>query len=289
MKKLAGLCVVACLCVCGGAVVAQDGMSEAQMPPPKVLVIEREMIKPGRSGAIHEKSELAFVNAAKAAKWETHYVAATSLSGQPRAIFLFGYPSFEAWEKDNAAVDKNAVFSAAIDKASMADGELQTQYQQSVFTLNPESSLRAVDAVHARYFEITQFRVKPGHRQEWMELVKLYRNAYEKAAPAAHWAFYDSYYGENNGGYYLIITPMKSLSEDDQSMGDSKKVEETLGPDGMKRVAELTAACLESSESNLFQISPKMSYPAAEWIKADSFWAPKTMTAPMKKAPAATP
>ena len=59
--------------------VAQD-MTGAVMPPPKVLVIEREFVKPGRSGALHEKSESAFVNAFAAAKWPTHYLAAESLS-----------------------------------------------------------------------------------------------------------------------------------------------------------------------------------------------------------------
>jgi hypothetical protein len=40
---------------------------------------------------------------------------------------------------------------------------------------------------------------------------------------------------------------------------------------------------VESTQTNLYSMNPKMSYPAAEWIKADSFWAPKMETAGMKK------
>ena len=269
--------------------VAQDVNTDAVMPPPKVLLIMREYVKPGKAGAIHEKSEAAFVNAVKAANWPTHYVALNSMSGRSRALFLMGYPTFEAWEKDNQATEKNAALTTALDKASLNDGELLSEYDQGVFTLDTENSLRTGDAVHARYLEISSYRIKPGHRKDWMDLVKIYHDTFEKSVPDAHWALYESYYGADNGGVYLVISPMKSLAEDDASMGDGKKLQEALGPEGMKHVSELTAACVESTQTNLFSMNPKMSYPAAEWIKADSFWAPKMETAGMKKPAGGSP
>src|SRR3979409_546583 len=71
--------------------------------PPKILVIGREYTKPGRAGAAHEKTESAFVQAMKRAKWPTHYLAVESLSGKSRALFLTGYDSFAEWEKDISA------------------------------------------------------------------------------------------------------------------------------------------------------------------------------------------
>src|SRR5712664_3428914 len=50
--------------------------------------------KPGKSGAAHERTESAFVQAMKRAKWPTHYLAVESLSGKSRALFLTGYDSF---------------------------------------------------------------------------------------------------------------------------------------------------------------------------------------------------
>jgi hypothetical protein len=145
-------------------------------------------------------------------------------------------------------------------------------------------SLRAnVDIAHMRYFEISQFKVRPGHEKDWSDLVKMYKSGFEKAVPNAKWAVFESMYGAENGGLYLVINPMRSLAEVDASLGDSKKFEAALGEAGMKKLSELTAACLEWSQTNLFQFNPKMSYPAEEWIKADpGFWKP-TMTAAMKK------
>ncbi len=56
---------------------------------------------------------------------------------------------------------------------------------------------------------------------------------------------------------------------------------------GRRKFRELTAACVESQQTNLFSFNPKMSYPDDAWVKADPFWKPKAAAAaPAKKAPA---
>jgi hypothetical protein len=284
MKKLTGVSAGLCLIVTG--LVTGLGVAAAQeMPgPPKVLVIQREMLKPGRAGNTHLKTESAFVQAMTAAKWPTHYLAAESQSGESRAIFLIGYPSFAAWEKDNADMAKNATLTAAFDRASLADGEQLTGFSTGVYVYREEMSLRAnVDIPHMRYFEISQFKVRPGHEKDWSDLVKMYKSGFEKAVPNAHWAVFESMYGTQNGGLYLVFNPMKSLAEVDASLGDGKKFEAAMGEDGMKKLSELTAACVEWTQTNLQQFNPKMSYPAEEWIKADpEFWKPQ-MAAAVKK------
>jgi hypothetical protein len=288
MKNLAGLCAGLCLFVSGVGFVAAQNAPAAMAGPPKVLVIDREYTKPGKSGASHEKTESAFVNALAAAKWPTHYFAATSMSGRPRALFFFGYDSFAAWEKDNHDMMKNAALSATLDRANVADGELLDEITQSVFVYDPELSLHPGDITHDRYFEIYNYKVKPGHRAEWLELVKLYQDGYANI-PNANWAVFESQYGEDNGGVYIAVSKMASLAEDDANMNDDKKFAAALGSEKMKKLRELTAACIESEQTNLFEFNPKMSYPPDEWIKADPFWKPKAAAPAPKKAAPATP
>jgi hypothetical protein len=270
------------------AMVGQDGQAADAMGPPKVLLIDREFVKPGKDGAMHEKSESAFVNAVTAAKWTSHYFAAKSMSGTPRALFFFGYPSFEAWEKDNKEMEKNPALGAALDRASVADGDLLSEFDQGVFVYDPDLSLHTGSIVHARYFEISSYKVKPGHRAEFTELVKLYMKGYAGIANA-NWATFESYYGAENGGLYIAISKMTSLAEDDASMGDDKKFAAAISAGEMSRVRELTALCIESQQTNLFAFSPKMSYPDPEWIKADPFWKPKAAAPAAKKPAPATP
>ncbi len=287
MKKRIGSWLMLCLLVGSAGRLVAQASADGVMPPPKVLVIFREFIKPGKSGAPHQKTESAFVQAMTAAKWPTNYLAVDSMSGAPRSLFLTGYDSFEAWEKDNKAIEKNATLAAAFDRAAVADGDLLTSTDGSAVVYREEYSLRAnVNIAQYRYFEISRFVVRPGHEKDWDDLVKMYIDGYGKASQNARWATYSSMYGSANGGVYIVFTPLKSLAEVDGEIADGKKFEAQLGPDGMKKLAELTAACLESSATNLFSFSPKLSYPAAAWVNTDpGFWKPKAPA----KAPEAKP
>jgi len=262
--------VLACCCV-----TAAQEKSQANYIP-KVLQITREYTKPGRAGNVHEAAESAFVQAATRAKWPTHYLAMTSLSGKQRALFLTSYASLEAWEKDTAAVAKNPTLSAALDAASVADGEQLDSIDQAVFVFNEEMSLRPVaDLSQMRFMELSIYRVRPGHEREWSEAVKMVKAAYEKGVPGSHWGVFNQVYG-GEGGSYLVLTSRKTLAEVDHGFQvEDKQFEAAIGADGMKKLDELIAASVESSLHQLFSFNPHMSYVADEWIKADpDFWKP---------------
>jgi len=245
----------------------------------------REFVKPGKSGTVHDKAESAFVQAYSRAKWPTNYLGMTSLSGKSRALFFTFYESFEAWEKDVAATNKNAALSAALDRASVADGELLDSIDQNVFVYRSEFSLRPKygDVGHRRAMEISVYHVRPGHYEEWSELVKMVVATYEKSIPDAHWACFNNAYG-GEGGTYIFITALKSASEIDASFQQDKQFEAAMGEDGLKKLGQLEAASVDSFEHQLFEFNPKMSYVSDEWIKADpDFWKPKAA------APAAKP
>src|SRR5271165_1995361 len=88
MKRYIGLWLMVALLAGGAATVVAQAGGDGVTPPPKVLVVYREFVKPGKSGAPHQKTESAFVQAMTAAKWPTHYLGMDSMSGQPRASSL---------------------------------------------------------------------------------------------------------------------------------------------------------------------------------------------------------
>lgn len=285
MKKLSnclfGLSlVVACACV----TVAQE-KSAGNMSVPKVLQITREFVKPGKAGMVHDKAESVFVEAMTRAKWPTHYIGMNSLSGKSRALFLTQYESFEAWEKDVAAQQKNTTLTAALDRAGMADGELLESLDQGVFVFHEEMSLRPrPDLSQMRYLEAIIYHVRPGHDKEWTEVVKMAKAGYEKGVPGSHWGMFEEVYG-GDGGTYLLLVSHKSLTEIDRGFAENKQFEAAMGEDGMKKLNELFAACVESTQQQLFSFNPRMSYVQDEWIKADpDFWKPKPISAPTAKA-----
>jgi hypothetical protein len=280
MNKTTGLLLSCCVLFAGVSMLA----AQETTPPPKVLSITREYLKPGKGGAAHERAEGAFIQAMTRAKWPTHYFALTAVTGRPRVLFLTGYESFEAWEKDVLGEQKNSALSSALDRASVTDGELLSDYDSTALVYSEDYSLRGpVDIAHMRYFEISLYRVRPGHDADWGNIVKMVKAAYEKV-PEAHWAAYHAEYGQE-GNTYVIFTPLKSASEIDQSFAQDKQFMTNMGEDGMKKFGELMSSSIEFSQHNLFVINPSMSYPPEKWIQTDpDFWKPKASA--MAKKPA---
>ena len=287
MKKLSGVLIGLTLFLGTAAVVsAQENSQTTGHKPPKVLTITREFIKPGKNGNAHDKTESMYVGAMAAAKWPTHYLAMDAISGKPRSLFFTGYDSFEAWQKDSLAEQKNATLSAALDRANEADGALLDSTETSAFAYREDQSYNVdIDMPHMRYFEIEVFVIRPGHEKEWDDAVKLVTEAYKKSGIDAHWVIYEEIFGANSGEY-LIITPRKSASEIDATFSNNPKFMAAMGEDGMKKLSELSAAAIQETANNLFVFSPTKSYIWDEWAKADpDFWKPKAMKAAAAKKP----
>lgn len=278
MRKITILFLGVCwLLVGAGAIYAQEqAQQQGVMAPPKVLTIIREYVKPGKSGALHEQAEARFVQAFARAKWSQHYVALTSVSGPSRAIFLTGYDSLEAWEKDQAAEEKNTVLAAELDRAGVADGELLSSTDTATFLYREELSYHApVDIAHMRYIAITVVHARIGHSSEFQEIVKLFNDARNKISSDAHIACYQLYAG-GPITTYLFFSPLKSMAEADKAVANSKAFDQALGEEGQKKLTTLSDAAVESVERQLLAFSPRMSYPSDEFVKADpDFWKQK--------------
>jgi hypothetical protein len=273
------LCTLAVLAMSCVAAVAQDGTDG----PPKILQIVRETLKTTSSGTAHEKTESAYVHALAAAKAKPRYLALTSMSGEPRALFFSGYDSLGAWQDETTSVDKIPGLSAGLDRVSAVDGELLNGMSMSVWNHRTSMSMNEHGLKGERFMEIEQYNLKPGHQGEWEELVKMVLAGYKKGIPDASWSVYEEVYGQN-GDSFLVLGPLKSLAEEDQHMATGKKFAEAMGPEGLKKLDAMMADCVESHNTNLFAFSPKMSYPPQAWTDAEpGYWKQPKMGAEKKK------
>jgi len=257
-----------------GIAAAQDS---SEMKPPAVIQINREWLKPGKGGAMHDRSEAAFVNLMNKGKLQGHYIALNSMSGKSRALYMTRYPSFEAWESDNQTFNKNASLAAELDRDIVADSELLEGMDSAVLAYNEELSFHPrPDFSHARYYELTAFRVRLGHEKEWREVTKMYKEACEKAGSSMHWGTYELLYG-GEGGTYISLTHRDSLAEIDKERADGKKIMEAMGgEEGAAKLDQMFAAAVESVRTELFSINPKQSYVDEATMKSDAdFWKPK--------------
>jgi hypothetical protein len=267
------LLAVGWLVVGATALRAQD---EATAPPPKVLVIDREMVKVGK-GAAHTKNEAAWVRAFTAAKAPDRYLAATTMSGPNAAVFFQGFDSYAAWG-EASKYDEQPKVAAMLAPATEKDADYVSEGRAEVATFNEKWSYKPnMNIAEMRYFELETIRMRPGHDKEWEQLIALYQGAAAKMNLDEHDIFYEVHYGAP-GGTVLIFTPRKSMADLDAAMGMGKAFQEALGEKGREQWAKLSEETLAADSTELLEFSPEMSCPPDAWVKFDSsYWKPKPM------------
>jgi len=270
------------MAVCAASAVATFAQEDGANGPPSVLVIQREYTKPGKGGSEHARTEGAFAKAMAAGKAPAHYFAMTSMSGPDRVLFFSGYATFADWETANTGMAKDATLGATLDRLNVEDGDMLSASDASVWMQRPDESLNPGNLVGKRYMQIEMFKVKPGHGWEWDEVVKMVTEAYKKGVPDAGWVMFQQVYG-TGGASYVVLIPMKTLGDVDHSFAEGKAFVEALGKDGLKKLEELEASCIEEEQTNLFHFNPAMSYVPDAWVKADpDFWKPKVVVVKKK-------
>lgn len=285
MKRIV-LAVVAVGCLVGGAAAlrAQEGAGS----PPKVLVVTREMVKVGKSGA-HAKNEAAWVRAYAAAKVPDRYLAATTMTGPSAAVFFDGFDSYEKWGEADK-YDNQPKVTALTGPMAEKDADYVSDTGQIVATFNEKWSWKPnMNVSEMRFFEVETIRMRPGREKEWDELIALYQGAAAKMNLDEHDIFYQVRYGAPDGTV-LIFTPRKALGELDAAMGTGKAFQEALGEKGREQWAKLSEETIAADSAELLEFSPEMSYPPDEWIKSDpSYWKPKAMMGGKPSAAAKKP
>ncbi len=278
MKKTLFLLCAIVLFLCGAAQALAQTTGSMPPGPPKILQIFREDVKVGK-GAAHEKLEAAFAQAFKKAKWPTIYLAMSSVTGPGEVWFLVPFVSFEAWEKDQQAAEKNAALMAELTKLGEKEGEFVSGGRSIAAIYREDLSPHPnVSIAQMRYFRVITFRVRPGHEGDFAEAVKIVRGAYEKAKVDQPWAVFQVSAGML-GPTFMVFLPTKSLQEIDASLVRSGKIQEAEGEEGATRLQKIAADAYLSVESNIYAFSPKMSYVSKEFAAGDpDFWTPKPKT-----------
>lgn len=259
--------------------------AQTATPPPKVIRIYREEVKPGMTAA-HRKLEVPFPRAFTRANGSNHYIGLTSISGPNEAWFIEPHESFAEIEKFDQEDAKNTALSAEIDQLLEHDGSVLSGSRAILARLEEDLSFRpGFNMAMMRFVSVNTVRVRPGHDAEFRESRKIINAAYEKANADQHLAIFQVTAGAPTGTY-LIFRGRKSLAELDAP--PNQLVQQALGESNQKKLQELQGSALISNEANIFSIKPDMSYAPKAFATADpAFWAPKAAVAkrPVAKKP----
>jgi hypothetical protein len=258
--------------------------ASAQEPqgPPKVLVVTREAIKPGKM-APHTKVAASYVALATRANAPNYRLGLIPFSGDQNAvIYLEAHPSFAALEAAGQAFDgalaSNAALKAEMDAVDR-QGDMHEAVRTTIYRYRPDLSFRPggmEDVARARYMTIATTRVKAGRQPDYVEYVKGQNAAREKANSRARTAVYQNMSGAPFT--FAIFTTARSLSEWDDNLArgeeNTKAMEAALGgAEAARQQRMIFADVVAESASATYAMSPEISRPLPQLVAYDpGFW-----------------
>jgi len=244
----------------------------------------------GRSDA-HEVNEHGWSLAYAKSKLPVYGIAMTAMTGSSEAWFFSVWPSFKALDESNAAIAKDKELTAAISTYAAKDADYVTDAIGSFWVIRPDLSYRdTVDWSRMHAYEMVTVRARPGHGDDVKKIAEMLAATHKAAGTSAHWAMYQGTLGVPDGTY-LVIVPHENVAEIDVGMREDAAFGKALGEAGAKTMDKLSSDAVISVQTDLFAVSPKMSYVSEAWRASDAdFWKGAVVMQsgspmPMKKEP----
>jgi hypothetical protein len=287
MHKTVSKLILTSLLVAAAASALAQGVPTKQ---PTFLHIFREQVKPGRSGD-HAKWEAGWPAAYEKAKAPYNYIALASVTGPNEVWYVTTLASQAAYGEMVASESKNAALSAELDRLQKGDGEFLSDGNAVQAVARPDLSHGDFPDIAAmRFWEITTYRVKPGHDEDFMAAVKAYTSLVGRSGgPSLRWRTYQVVAGAP-GGTYLVFSSVASFAEFDKSAADGESAWKGRSAEEDKAIQKYFAEGSISSLSNRYRLDPVQSYVPKEVREKDPvFWTPKPAAAGTKRTATKTP
>ena len=246
---------------------------------PAYLTIVREEVKLGR-GAEHTRIEAGWPAAFAKAKSPSSYLALASLTGPDEVWFTIPFASNAAVAEEFKRQDADPVLSAELARLARADAEVLTGHTVVQAVARPDLTIGAFpDVAKQRFWQITTFRVKPGHRADFEAAAKAYGVAAQRAEPKTSYRMYELIAGAP-GLTFFAFSSVESYAQFDDLRAAGDKTAQGFTAEERATLQKFSAEGLVSSETNRFRLDPAMSYVSRETRAQDpAFWMPKKQVA----------
>jgi hypothetical protein len=276
----ASLLVVASI-ACATAALAQS-LPTSQ---PNYLQIYREEVKVGRA-ADHEKVEAGWPAAYEKAKDPYTYIALTSMTGPGEAWFISPFESHAAMA-DSMKREDEPTLAATLSRLQRADAEVVSNVRSIWARGRKDLSYGAYpESAKQRFYEITIFRVRPGHEDGFDAAAKAYGAAAKRGAPDASFRVYEVIAGMPSPTY-LVFSSVTSYDAFDKVAADDRATMKAATPEEMQTLGKFMADGVINTETIRFRLNPTMSYVPPEVRAQDAaFWGPKPAAAMTAGKPA---
>jgi hypothetical protein len=257
--------------------------------PPKLLLLVHQQFKFGSEGT-RQKLEAAMVRACERLDVPNSWIDLQSITGPSEALSFDPFDSFG--HIGTAYAGWGQIYASHPKLAELQDQirVLETRERSVIAARRDDLGYRVsqIDLSKARFMRVLEVRVRPGHESDFVESFKLLGAAYEKMSADMPWVVYQVNTGMPSPTF-LVFVPMRALNENDSYLARAPKLREAEGDVNADRLHQIARDAYESSESNLYAISPATSHVSREFADGDpDFWLLKQSSAVKPPASSAT-
>jgi hypothetical protein len=259
------------------AVVRVSPASAQSLPTsqPMYLQVTMEDVKFGHDDD-HSKLEAGWPAAFEKAKSPYYGIGMVAISGAPQAWFLTPFDSNRAIGESFKLNSDDAVLAAELARLSRADAAHINTLRNVYLRARKEMSHGAFpDVAKQRFYEVTIFRVRPGHEDQFAEAAKAYGSAAGRTAPGAAYRVYEVVAGMP-GPTYFVISSVVSHGDFDKAASEGDATTKGMTKEQLAVMDKFGAEGLINAETQRFRIDPNMCYVPKDVRASDpAFWNPK--------------
>lgn len=252
---------------------------------PNFLQITIEEVKIGHDDD-HSKLEAGWPAAFEKNKSPYYGIGMVALTGAPQAWFLTPFENNEAMGDNLKRSAADPILAAELSRLARADAAHITNLRQVLLAARKDLSKGAFpDAGRQRFYEVTIFRVRPGHEDQFAAAAKAYGSATGRTAPNAAYRVYEVIAGMTAPAY-MVISSVVAFNQFDKSFSDDQATMKGLTKEEETALQKFAAEGLVNSETQRFRLDPNMCYVPKD-VKAQdpAFWNPKKPAAKPPTAP----
>lgn len=241
-------------------------------PPPNFFAVSREFVKPGKD-LLYNEIETDGARVCGRMKCPNSYLAISSITGPSQVWWLTPFDSYLDLERIASGYGSDPALLTELAHIVERKADIVTPpellYAEYRKDLSHDGGL---DLRHARFLSITSFKIAPGRTEEFEQLQRLQKSAYERAGVEdGHWVY--QVFSGGSDYEFFVIRPLVALSDLERVRDSySAKFQAAIGP-SRADIHRLTAAAILSSTTYLFTPNPAWSYLPKDWIATDpQFW-----------------
>jgi len=266
------------------------GHARAQSLPtsqPNFLQITIEDVKIGHDDD-HSKLEAGWPAAFEKAKSPYYGIGMVALTGAPQAWFLTPFENHQAMGDNLKRSADDPALATELSRLARADSAHITNLRQVLLSARKDLSRGAFpDAARQRFYEVTIFRVRPGHEDQFEAAAKAYGASAGRTAPTTAYRVYEVMAGMPAPAY-MVISSVVGFNEFDKGFGDGQATMKGVTKEEGAALQKFAMEGLVNSETQRFRLDPNMCYVPKD-VKAQdpAFWIPKKPAVKTPTAPTA--